>query len=72
MGQLKFFRPDACFVLLTSASDADTVVMAAELDVSGYLIKPATPDKLRTAITKARSRSIRINFQKYGQVVVPR
>jgi CheY-like chemotaxis protein len=71
MGQIKYFRPDACFVLLTASADAATVAMAAELDVSGYLVKPATPDKLRTSIAKARARGIRINFNKYSQVVVP-
>ena len=71
MGQIKFFRPDACFVLLTASGDATTVAMAMELDVNGYLVKPATPEKLRTAIAKARARAIRINFQKYSQLVIP-
>ena len=71
MGQIKYVRPDACFVLLTASGDAATVTMAMELDVHGYIVKPATPEKLRTAISKARARSIRINFQKYSQVVVP-
>ncbi len=71
MGQIKYFRPDACFVLLTASSDPTTVAMAMELDVNGYLVKPVTSDKLRVAISKARARSFRINFQKYSQVVVP-
>jgi len=71
MGQVRYFRPDACFILVTASGAAETVAMAAELDVSGYLVKPATPDKLRTAIAKARARAIKINFQKYSQLVVP-
>lgn len=71
MGQIKYFRPDACFVLLTASGDASTVAMALELDVHGYIVKPATPEKLRTAIAKARARTIRINFQKYSNVVIP-
>jgi CheY-like chemotaxis protein len=71
MGQIKYFRRDACFILLTASGSPDTVVMAAELDVSGYLVKPVTPAKLRTAIAKARVRPIRINFQKYSQVFIP-
>jgi two-component system chemotaxis response regulator CheY len=71
MGQIKYLRPDACFVLLTASGDATTVAMAMELDVHGYIVKPATPEKLRVAISKARARSIRINFQKYSQVVIP-
>jgi len=71
MGQIKFVRPDACFVLLTASADASTVAVAAELDVNGYLVKPATPEKLRTAIAKARARAVKINFQKYAKIVIP-
>jgi CheY-like chemotaxis protein len=71
MGQVKNIRPDACFILLTSSGAPQTVTIAAELDVNGYLVKPATPDKLKASIAKARARAIRINFQKYGRVVVP-
>ena len=71
MGQVKNVRPDACFVLLTASGDAATVAAAAELDVSGYLVKPATPEKLQSAISKARLRAIKINFHKYSQVVLP-
>ena len=41
--------------LLTASGDATTVAMALELDVSGYIVKPATPEKLRTVIAKART-----------------
>ena len=70
LGQIKFFRPDACFILLTASSDPTTVAMALELDVNGYLVKPVTPEKLKASITKARARAVRINFQKYAQVTL--
>jgi DNA-binding NtrC family response regulator len=70
-GQVKAFRPDACFVLLTASGDHETVALAARLDVSGYLIKPVTPQKLRTAITAGRKRAIRIDFNKYKAVQLP-
>ncbi len=42
-----------------------------ELDVNGYLVKPVTPDKLKTSIATARAGAVRINFQKYSGVVIP-
>lgn len=70
-GQVKSFRPDACFVLLTASGDHDTVTTAARLDVSGYLVKPVTPLKLCTAISQGRKRAIKIDFNKYKQVQLP-
>lgn len=70
-GQVKSFRPDACFLLLTASGDHETVSLAARLDVSGYLVKPVTPQKLRTAIVQGRKRAIRIDFAKYKQVQLP-
>jgi response regulator of citrate/malate metabolism len=70
-GQVKSFRPDACFVLLTASGDHDTVATAARLDVSGYLVKPVTPQKLRAAISQGRKRAIKIDFNKYKQVQLP-
>ncbi len=71
MGKIKFFRPDACFILLTASGEPKVVATAAELDVSGYLVKPVTPEKLRVAVTKARARSFRIDIPKYGNVAIP-
>lgn len=71
MGQVKNVRPDACFILVTATGDTTVVATAAELDVSGYIVKPATPEKLQSAIAKARGRAIKVNFEKYGKVVVP-
>lgn len=70
-GQIKMFRPDACFLLLTSSSDHDTVSAAGQLDVSGYIVKPATPDKLRASIVAGRKRAIKIDFARYKQVQLP-
>jgi CheY-like chemotaxis protein len=69
--KIKFFRPDACFILVTASGDHEVVGMAARLDVSGYLVKPVTPDKLKTTIVKARARAIKIDFNRYAQVAVP-
>lgn len=70
-GQVKSFRPDACFVLLTASGDHDTVAIAARLDVSGYLVKPVTPQKLHAAISQGRKRAIKIDIPKYKQVQLP-
>jgi CheY-like chemotaxis protein len=70
-GQVKSFRPDACFLLLTASGDHETVATAARLDVSGYLVKPVTPQKLRAAISQGRKRAIRLDFNKYKQVQLP-
>ncbi len=69
--KIKYFRPDACFILVTASGDHEVVGMAARLDVSGYLVKPVTPDKLKTTIVKARARAIKIDFNRYSQVAVP-
>ncbi|MGE4064227.1 MAG: response regulator [Rhodospirillaceae bacterium] len=70
-GQVQSVRPDACFVLLTASGEHDTVAVAAQLDVSGYLVKPVTPQKLRAAITQGRKRAIKIDFARYKQVQLP-
>jgi len=71
MGKIKFLRPDVPFILVTGSADAAIVSAAAELDVGGYLVKPATPEKLATAITKARSRHFPVNIEKYARVTIP-
>ncbi len=70
-GQVKSVRPDACFMLLTGSRDHDTVTTAARLDVSGYLIKPVHPQKLGAAISQARRRAIKLDFNRYKQVQLP-
>ena len=69
--QIASFRPDACFLLLTAAGDHETVALAGRLDVSGYLIKPVTPQKLRAAIVQGRRRSIKVDVARYRQVELP-
>lgn len=71
-GQVPPVRPDACFLLLTASGEHENVAVAGSLDVSGYIVKPATAEKLRTAIVKGRARPIRIDFNRYNQVVLPR
>jgi two-component system, chemotaxis family, chemotaxis protein CheY len=71
MGRVKFLRPDACFILLTASGESEVVTTAAQLDVNAYLIKPVTPEKLKTAIAKARGKYFPIDFKKYAQVLVP-
>lgn len=71
MGKIKFFRPDACFILLTASGEPKVVATAVDLDVSAYLVKPVTPDKLRATIAKARARMIRIDIPRYANVAIP-
>jgi len=71
LGQVKYFRADACFVLVTATADAAVVGMAAQLDVHGALVKPLTKDKLAATINKARERYFTLNPAKYAQVQVP-
>lgn len=63
-------RPDACFILLTASSEPETVSSAALLDVSGYLVKPVTQEKIQASISKARSRVIKIDVPRYQRVVI--
>jgi CheY-like chemotaxis protein len=70
-GQARGFRADACFILLTASGDHETVALAARLDVSGYLVKPVTPPKLRTSISQGRKRAIRIDINRYKNVQLP-
>jgi len=69
--QVPSFRLDACFLLVTAAGDHETVDLARRLDVSGYLVKPVTPQKLRASIVQGRKRSFRVDFTRYRQVQLP-
>ncbi len=71
MGRAKSLRPDSCFVLLTGSGDTEVVKLAARLDVSGYLIKPVSAEKLQATIERARARVFPLDFKKYAEVVVP-
>lgn len=64
-------RPDCCFILLTSLGQSEVVRMAQQLDVSGYVIKPVTVEKLVDAIAKGRARAFPLDINRYKAVVVP-
>ena len=70
-GLIKVLRPDTFFILLTSSGDPSVVEAAAQLDVNGYLMKPITPATLQAGIVKGRSRAVKVDFARYGRVVVP-
>jgi CheY-like chemotaxis protein len=40
------FNPDAKFIILSSSSRKDEIIMAKKLKVVGYLVKPCEPDQL--------------------------
>ena len=70
-GMIPQTRPDTCFIMMSGSADTDVVKTAAELDVSGYLVKPLVPEKLRSAITRGRSKYFPVNRAAYAAVPVP-
>ena len=64
-------RPDVCFLMLTASNDPNAFALAARLDVSGYVTKPVTPDKLRTAIVRGYNQVIRPDAARYNRVLLP-
>jgi CheY-like chemotaxis protein len=71
-GKLKVLRHDTCFILVTGSGQPTVVEAAGQLDVNGYLMKPVTPQSIEAAVIKGRSRPVRLDFNKYGSVVLPR
>ena len=69
-GMIPSTRPDTCFIMMSGTAETDVVKTAAELDVSGYLVKPLVPEKLRNAIARGRS-VFPINRAAYAAVSVP-
>ncbi|TAK97999.1 MAG: response regulator [Rhodospirillaceae bacterium] len=69
-GQVKTQRLDTCFILVSSLASPEPVRTAAGLDVSGYLIKPLSTEKVRTAIVKGRSKHFAVDPRRYSQVFV--
>ena len=55
-GQIRTVRPDACFVMITGVGEAETIRLAAHLDINGYLVKPISQEKLEAAVAKARAK----------------
>jgi two-component system, chemotaxis family, chemotaxis protein CheY len=47
------------FIMVTAEAQKDNVLEAIEAGVDNYIAKPFTPDKLRDAINKARSKASR-------------
>jgi YesN/AraC family two-component response regulator len=70
-GLIPHTRPDTCFIMMSGHTDTTVVKTAAELDVSGYLVKPLKADRLRTAISKGRSRYFPVKRDAYAAVPVP-
>jgi response regulator of citrate/malate metabolism len=66
-GQSKYVRSDSCFILLTASNDSATVYTAAHFDVSGYLVKPISVDKLRQAIERGRQKYFKLDIAKYRE-----
>jgi two-component system chemotaxis response regulator CheY len=70
-GLIPSTRPDTCFIMMSDTAESDVVQTAADLDVSGYLVKPVVPERLRTAITRARQRYFPLKRDAYAAVPVP-
>jgi YesN/AraC family two-component response regulator len=70
-GMIPSTRPDTCFIMMSVNADTDVVKTAAELDVSGYLVKPLAPEKLRAAISRARGKYFPVKRAAYAAVPVP-
>jgi two-component SAPR family response regulator len=58
-------------MLATSTPTAEAVKTASSLDANGFVIKPVMPDKLQTAILKARRTIFPAVPARYEKVVVP-
>ena len=70
-GMIPSTRPDTCFIMMSANTDTEVVKTAAELDVSGYLLKPLAADKLRSAISRGRSKYFPVKRAAYAAVPVP-
>jgi CheY-like chemotaxis protein len=70
-GMIPSTRPDTCFIMMSANADTNVVKTAADLDVSGYLVKPLVAEKLRAAISRARAKYFAINRAAYAAVPVP-
>jgi len=70
-GLIPSTRPDTCFIMMSGSADTSVVKTAAELDVSGYLVKPLVAEKLRAAISRGRSKYFPVKPHAYAAVPVP-
>lgn len=64
-------RADSCFLLMSGDWDPASLKLARELDVSGVLLKPFEPAKLKQQLNLARRRVFPINTQRYFAAVTP-
>lgn len=60
---------DQAFIMLTGNGQTEVVKTAVMLDVSGYLIKPVSAEKMRAAIDRALEITIRIKDPDYYAAV---
>jgi two-component system chemotaxis response regulator CheY len=70
-GMIPSTRPDTCFIMMSGTADTEIVKTAADLDVSGYLVKPLVPEKLRAAIKRGRQKYFPVKRAAYAAVSVP-
>jgi DNA-binding NarL/FixJ family response regulator len=70
-GRIKTMRVNSTFMLATSSPTAEAVKAASSLDANGFVIKPVMPDKLQTAILKARRIVFPAVPARYAEVAVP-
>ncbi|MGE4062192.1 MAG: response regulator [Rhodospirillaceae bacterium] len=64
-------RPDSCFILMSGDWDSAALTLARQLDVSGVLLKPFEPAKLKQQLAAARRRVFAINIPRYLAVITP-
>jgi two-component system chemotaxis response regulator CheY len=70
-GMIPSTRPDTCFIMMSGSADTTVVKTAADLDVSGYLVKPLAPEKVRAAIKRGRQKYFAVKRAAYAAVSVP-
>jgi CheY-like chemotaxis protein len=70
-GMIPSTRPDTCFIMMSGNAETSVVKTAADLDVSGYLVKPLAPEKLRAAIKRGRQKYFPVKRDVYAAVAVP-
>jgi len=60
---------DQAFIMLTGSGKAEVVKTAVMLDVSGYLMKPVSSEKLTSCLDRALSLAIHIKEPEYYQAI---
>ena len=57
--------------MMSGSADTTVVKTAADLDVSGYLVKPLAQEKVRAAIKRGRQKYFAVKRAAYAAVSVP-